>query len=93
MIDENKLIEDIDNEYDLHYGEILINPNRFVNMVENQPQVHEIIRTPEEIALYMSDECDDCPCGTYEICKKEVFPNDDLSDVCIKHRINWLAGK
>ena len=46
-----------------------------------------------EIALQMSDECDDCPCSTYEECKKEIFPDDDLSDVCMKHKIHWLTEK
>jgi hypothetical protein len=46
LIDANALMEEIDFEYDLNYGEILIDPVKFADMVDDAPTVDavEVVR-------------------------------------------------
>jgi hypothetical protein len=46
LIDANALAKEIDYEYDLGYGEILTDPRRFAEMVEDAPTVDavEVVR-------------------------------------------------
>lgn len=57
----------------------------------------EIVRDVESVALCCSNcDCEDCIVSTYDKCKHEafqVFPDDDLSDVCLEHWKDWLIGK
>ena len=39
LIDANALLKKIEEEYDLNYGEILIDPRLFAEMVEDAPTV------------------------------------------------------
>jgi hypothetical protein len=42
LIDADELQKNIHNEYDLNYGEQLINPKYFDNMVEDAPTVQTV---------------------------------------------------
>lgn len=42
LIDANALYSEIEEEYDLYYGEIVTNPRRFAEMVENAPAVDSV---------------------------------------------------
>ena len=46
LIDANALYSEIEDEYDLYYGEIVTNPRRFAEMVEDAPTVDavEVVR-------------------------------------------------
>ena len=57
-----------------------------------------IVRDLEEIALCCSEcDCDDCLVSTHDNCKTEMRKinksDDDLSEVCLSHWMNWLTGK
>ena len=55
-ISRKALIDEINCEYDLDYGEILINPVQFADMVEDQPiaDVVEVLRCKD--CEYWGDE-------------------------------------
>lgn len=42
LIGADALMEEIEFEYDLNYGEILIDPRKFADMVENAPTVDAV---------------------------------------------------
>ena len=42
LIDANALYNEIEQEYDLYYGEIVTNPRRFAEMVEDTPTVKAV---------------------------------------------------
>ena len=42
LISANKLMDAINFEYDLNYGEILTDPRRFADMVEDAPTVEAV---------------------------------------------------
>ena len=42
LIDANVLLREIDFEYDLNYGEILIDPRKFADMVEDTATVDAV---------------------------------------------------
>ena len=42
LIDANALLKQIDFEYDLNYGEILTDPRKFADMVEDAPTVDAV---------------------------------------------------
>lgn len=46
LIDADALYSEIEDEYDLYYGEIVTNPRRFAEMVEDAPTVDavEVVR-------------------------------------------------
>ena len=46
LIDADALYSEIEDEYDLYYGEIVTNPRRFAEMVEEAPTVDamEVVR-------------------------------------------------
>lgn len=63
IISRKALLEAIDFEYDLNYGEILIDPCEFANMVEDAPVVevvskglYEQIRLERDIAIKQLEE-------------------------------------
>ena len=41
LINKEKLLKEVDDYYDLNYGEVLINPTRFYDMVDEQPTVEQ----------------------------------------------------
>ena len=59
LIYANELLETIREEYDLNYGEILIDPCRFADMVEDANAVDAIVLTPGyqpgDVCLYVFD--------------------------------------
>lgn len=67
LIDANALIEEIGYEYDLNYGEILTDPCRFADMVEDAPTVDavEVVHGRwEDVALRYTQVKEKCSvCG------------------------------
>lgn len=64
LIDANKLMDAINFEYDLNYGEILTDPRRFADMVEDAPTVEAVevvhgwwIELPSMEPDYKCSEC------------------------------------
>ena len=45
LIDADLLLKEIEENYDLNYGEILINPNNFYDIVEQQPTISKMETT------------------------------------------------
>ena len=69
LIDANALLKEIDFEYDLGYGEILTDPKRFAEMVDDAPTVDAVevvhgrwIELPSLIGLPWKVQCDQCGC-------------------------------
>ena len=52
LISRSQLMKKIAEEYDLNYGEILINPERFYEMVEDMPTAYDVKRVIEQIKEY-----------------------------------------
>lgn len=53
LISRKTLLKEIQEEYDLNYGEILINPIRFYDMVDCQPTAYDV----NEIIKQLKEEC------------------------------------
>ena len=62
LIDADLLLKEIEENYDLNYGEILINPNNFYDIVDEQPTISKMETTtwvscskrlPEENGHYL----------------------------------------
>jgi hypothetical protein len=49
LISRSALLKKIAEEYDLNYGEILINPERFYEMVETVPTAYDIEKVVAEL--------------------------------------------
>ena len=49
LISRSALLKKIAEEYDLNYGEILINPERFYEMVEEQPTAYDVEKVVAEL--------------------------------------------
>ena len=80
LIDANALMEEIDFEYDLNYGEILTDPVKFADMVDNAPTVDAVevvhgrwIYEPVEFTYEKDIKCSIC--GRYNECPTIYCPN------------------
>lgn len=49
LISRSELLKKIAEEYDLNYGEILINPERFYEMVEAMPTAYDVEKVVAEL--------------------------------------------
>ena len=49
LISRSALLKEIAEEYDLNYGEILINPKRFYEMVETVPTAYSVEKVVAEL--------------------------------------------
>ena len=49
LISRSALLKKIAEEYDLNYGEILINPERFYEMVETVPTAYDVEKVVAEL--------------------------------------------
>ena len=49
LISRSALLKKIAEEYDLNYGEILINPERFYEMVETVPTAYDVDKVVAEL--------------------------------------------
>ena len=49
LISRSVLLQKIKEEYDLNYGEILINPERFYYMVEDMPTAYDVEKVLAEL--------------------------------------------
>ena len=58
LISRSALLKDIAEEYDLNYGEILINPKRFYEMVETVPTAYDIEKVVTELEKLPNREAD-----------------------------------
>ena len=63
LISANKLMDAINFEYDLNYGEILTDPRRFADMVEDAPTVDAVEVVHGRWELHGND--DDCGCSYF----------------------------
>ena len=64
LISRSALLKKIAEEYDLNYGEILINPERFYEMVETVPtayDVEKVVECLEEKVELAHKRYVDCP--------------------------------
>ena len=100
MIDEKKLLDDLDKFQKWYLTDkndipvSIIEVQDVKKIINNQPQVLPIVRTVEDFDGYYFNCYDgDCPCSTYNQCKKEALPDDNLSDICRKHIAEWLTKK
>ena len=59
LISRSALLKKIAEEYDLNYGEILINPERFYEMVEEQPTAYDISKVVAELEEEKEISCAD----------------------------------
>ena len=57
LISRSVLLQKIKEEYDLNYGEILINPERFYDMVEDMPTAYDVGKV--EAQLEEMRKCDE----------------------------------
>ena len=55
LISRSVLLKKIEEEYDLNYGEILINPERFYEMVEAIPTAYDIEKVVAELETRQDD--------------------------------------
>lgn len=58
LISRSALLKKIAEEYDLNYGEILINPERFYEMVETVPTAYSIEKVVAELEELPNREAD-----------------------------------
>lgn len=54
LISRSALLKKIAEEYDLNYGEILINPERFYEMVETVPTAYDVDKVEEQLDEYIT---------------------------------------
>lgn len=64
LIDANALMEEIKFEYDLNYGEILTDPRKFADMVEDSLTVDavEVVRCKDCKHFVQGEPYDPCEC-------------------------------
>lgn len=83
LISRSALLKKIAEEYDLNYGEILINPERFYEMVETVPTAYDISKVVEEVKKLDLDGVSMVEDGKYKLVRKnEVISLIQTNGVC-----------
>lgn len=76
LISRSVLLKKIAEEYDLNYGEILINPERFYEMVETVPTAYDISKVVAELEELPNREADH-----YYANSNDVIDREDAIDI------------
>ena len=76
LISRSALLKEITEEYDLNYGEILINPKRFYEMVEPVPTAYSVEKVVAELEKLPNREAD-----YYYANSNDVIDREDAIDI------------